>query len=325
MIPLPIMGQPFERIAMGIVGPLPRSIKGYKYILVVCDYATRYPEAIPLKKFTADTVVEELITLFARYGVPKEILTDQGTNFTSQLLQELYKLLGVKPITTTPYHPQTDGLVERFNKTLKDLLRKIIQGEGREWEKYLPCVLFAYREVPQESTGFSPFELIFGRDVRGPLDILKEQWSKAEEAVDDILTYVTKVRERMEAAREIVIQNMKKSQNKQKEWYDLKARDMKLRIGDHVLVLLPTSTNKLLSQWHGPHEVTRVIGKVNYESEMPERKRKRVIFHTNMLKKWQTPEKDQSSMEETLLVVESEDSVNEENIAEWRNENISSS
>ena len=174
--------------------------------------------------------------------------------------------------------------MERFNKTLKDLLRKIIQGEGREWEKYLSYVLFAYREVPQESTGFSPFELIFGRDVRGPLDILKEQWSKAEEPVDDILTYVTKVRERMETAREIVIQNMKKSQNKQKEWYDLKVRDMKLRIGDQVLVLLPTSANKLLSQWHGPYEVTRVIGKVNYEIEMPERRRKRVIFHINMLK-----------------------------------------
>ena len=135
----------------------------------------------------------------------------------SQLLQELYKLLGVKPIRTTPYHPQTDGLVERFNKTLKNVLRKIIQGEGREWEKYLPYVLFAYHEVPQESKGFSPFELIFGQDVRGPLNILKEQWSKAEEPVDDILTYVTKVRERMEAARKIVIQNMKKSQNKQKE------------------------------------------------------------------------------------------------------------
>ena len=138
-----------------------------------------------------------------------------------------------------------DGLVEQFNKTLKDLLRRIIQGEGREWEKYLPYVLFSYREVPQESRGFSPFELIFGRDIRGPMDELKEQWSNAEEPVDNILTYVTKVRERMEAAGRIVIQNMK-SQNRQKEWYDLKGRDMKLRIGDQVLVLLPTSTNKLL-------------------------------------------------------------------------------
>ena len=118
------------------------------------------------------------------------------------------------------------------------------------------------------------------------MDILKEQWSNAEEPVDDILTYVTKARERMEAAREIIIQNMKKSQNKQKEWYDLKAHDMKLRIGDQdlVLVLLPTSMNKLISQWHGPYEVTRVIGKVNYEIEMAEQRRKKVIFHINMLK-----------------------------------------
>ena len=87
--PLPIMGQPFKGIAMDIVRPLQRSFKGYKYILVVCDYATRYPKAIPLKKFTADALAEELISLFAWYGVPKEILTDQGTNFTPQLLQVL--------------------------------------------------------------------------------------------------------------------------------------------------------------------------------------------------------------------------------------------
>ena len=83
MIPLPIMGQPFERIAIDIVGPLPRSIKGYKYILVVCDYATRYPKAIPLKKFTSDAVAEELISLFARYGVPKEILTERHQFYTT--------------------------------------------------------------------------------------------------------------------------------------------------------------------------------------------------------------------------------------------------
>ena len=151
---------------MDIVGPLPRSIKGYKCIPVVCDSATRYPEDIPLKRFIADAVTEELISLFARYGVPMEILTDQGTNFTSQLLQVLYRLLGVKPIKTTPYHPQSNRLVEQFNKTVIVLLRRIIQGEGQEREKYLSYVILAYHEVPQESTGFSPFELIFGRDIR---------------------------------------------------------------------------------------------------------------------------------------------------------------
>ena len=201
LMPLPIIEEPFSRIAMDIVGPLPKTKQGHRYILVVCDYATRYLEAIALKKFTAPAVAEELIELFSRHGVPREILTDQGTNFTSQLLQELYKMIGVTPIKTTPYHPQTDGLVERFNQTLKQMLRQLIEGEGREWNKLLPYVLFAYREVPQFS---SPFELLYGRDVRGPLDILKEGWTRTTPQVDDIVSYVDRVHEQLEAAKDLV-------------------------------------------------------------------------------------------------------------------------
>ena len=90
LVPLPVMTEPFSRIAMDIVGPLLRSTRGHKYILVVCDYATRYPEAIPLRSCEAEVIAEELMKLFSRVGLPKEILTDQGSNFTSQLLQELY-------------------------------------------------------------------------------------------------------------------------------------------------------------------------------------------------------------------------------------------
>ena len=115
LVPLPVMEEPFRRIAMDIVGPLPRSSTGKRYILVICDYATRYPEAIALRTTDAPAIAEELVKFFARMGVPDEILTDQGTNFTSQLLKEVYRLLHIKPIRTTPYHPQTDGLVERFN------------------------------------------------------------------------------------------------------------------------------------------------------------------------------------------------------------------
>ena len=140
MISLPIIGEPFHRIAMDIVGPLQRSTKGNKYILVLCDYATRFPEAIPLKSIAAEAVAEELVKVFSSYGIPKEILTDQGTNFTSQLLQELYNLIGIKAIRTSPYHPQTDGLVERFNRTMKEMLRKTIEGEGREWDQLLPYI-----------------------------------------------------------------------------------------------------------------------------------------------------------------------------------------
>ena len=106
LIPLPIMDEPFQRIAMDIVGPLPRSSLGKRYILMICDYATRYPEAVALRTIDANAVAEELLTFFSRVGVPEEILTDQGTNFMSQLLSEVYRLLKIKPIRTTPYHPR---------------------------------------------------------------------------------------------------------------------------------------------------------------------------------------------------------------------------
>ena len=170
------MDEPFKHIAMDIVGPLPRSSSGKKFILVICDYATRYPEAVALRSIDTNTVAEELVKFFARVGIPEEILTDQGTNITSQLLQELYRLLHIKPIRTTPYHPQADGLVERFNHTLKSILRKTACEEGKNWDELLPYLLFVYREVPQASTGFSPFELLYGCAVRGPLDVLKETW-----------------------------------------------------------------------------------------------------------------------------------------------------
>ena len=107
-----------------------------------------------MRSVDAEAVAEELMIFFSKFGIPTEILLDQGTNFMSKLLKELYNLLCINRIRTSPYHPQTDGLVERFNKTLKSLLRKFIKGEGKDWDVMLPYLLFAYREAPQESTGF---------------------------------------------------------------------------------------------------------------------------------------------------------------------------
>ena len=111
-----------------------------------------------MRSVDAEHVTEEIVAVFSRVGVPWEILTDQGSNFTSQLLSELYRLLHIHPIRTSPYHPQTDGLMERFNQTLKSMLHKTARTESKDWDKLLPYLLFAYREVPQASTGFSPFE-----------------------------------------------------------------------------------------------------------------------------------------------------------------------
>ena len=175
------------------------------------DYATRYPETVHYSSYSGG-----FGGVIARHAIPKGILTDQGTNFSSLFLLELYRMLGVKAIRSTPNHPQTDGLVERFNQTLKQMLRKTIDEEGREWDKLIPYVLFAYREVPQSSTGFSPFELVYGRDVRGPLYVLKKDWIHNQLKDDDIVSYVTRIYERMKEGGEAVQGNLRKSQLKLK-------------------------------------------------------------------------------------------------------------
>ena len=146
--PMPIVDEPFSRVAMDMIGPLDRSKNGNRYVLVLCDYAARYPEVVPLKNVDAETTSEAIAEVFTRFGIPKEVLTDQGSNFMSELLGEVFKLLDISHIKTSPYHPQTDGLVERFNGTLKMMLRKFIQEHPNEWDKLLPYLLFAYREVP---------------------------------------------------------------------------------------------------------------------------------------------------------------------------------
>ncbi|KAG5276770.1 hypothetical protein AALO_G00109540 [Alosa alosa] len=195
---LPCIDVPFSRIAMDIVGPLERMQSGFKYILVVCDYATRYPEAFPLRRISARPIAQALLQ-FSRVGIPREIITDQGTAFLSKSLKQVYDVLGIKGIKTTLYHPQTDGLVERFNQTLKSMLRKFVAENGKDWDRWLPYLLFTYREVPQASTGFSPFELLFGWPVRGPLDVLKEAWEGPQTTeTQSVLAHVLKRREKME-------------------------------------------------------------------------------------------------------------------------------
>ena len=289
LVPLPVIDEPFQRMAMDIVGPLPRSHSGNKYLLVVCDYATRYPEAVPLHTIDAPRIAEELVKVFAQVGVPREILTDQGSNFTSQMLTEIYRLLGVQPIRTSPYHPQTDGLVERFNQTLKRMLKKAAMDNVKDWDKFVPYLLFAYREVPQASTGFSPFELIYGRQVRGPLDILKESWEASTKSDESVVSYVLAVQEKLAKMSKLVQENMAGAQREQKRWYDRNARQRQFESGDQVLVLLPTSSNKLLAQWQGPYPVLRRVGGVNYQVDMYDKRKQCRIFHVNMLRKWHTP------------------------------------
>ena len=313
---MPIIEEPFKRIAMDIVGPLERSRSGNKYILVICDYATRYPEAIPLRSIEAKKIADELIKLFSKVGIPQEILTDQGSNFTSKLLKEIYKLLHIKGITTAPYHPQTDGMVERLNGTLKAMIRKFTVSDPHNWDQLVPYLLFAYREVPQESTGFSPFELLYGRKVRGPLDVMKETWTGTVSGPKSVVSHIVTMRERLASMTDLVKENMKEAQLRQKKWYDTKSKAREFSPGQEVLLLLPSSSNALQAKWQGPFKVVRKVGPVDYEIATNHKGRKLKVYHVNLLKEFKRRNMDGFSAISSVIG----DEEGEDTDVSWRNE-----
>ena len=286
LIPLPIIETPFEKVGLDIVGPLPKSARGHQYILVLVDYATRYPEAIPLRKANARQIANELFLFSTRVGLPKEILTDQGSPFMSRVMRQLCALLRVKQVRTSVYHPQTDGLVERFNKTLKAMLRKAVGQDGRNWDQLIPYLLFAVREVPQSSTGFSPFDLLYSHKPRGLLDIARETWEEQPCPHWTMIEHVTAMRKRMAAIFPIVKEHMEKAQRDQRAVYDRTAQPREFQPGDRVLVLVPTVECKFLATWQGPYEVVEKVGEVNYKIRQPGKRKGEQIYHVNLLKKW---------------------------------------
>ena len=283
---MPLISTPFHRVAIDLVGPLsPLSSQGHRYILTIIDVATRYPEAVPLKDISAVSVAEALLTIFSRMGFPKEILSDQGSQFNSDLMKQFHALCQCRGIRTSPYHPQANGTVERFHGTLKAMLKKVVRNHPSEWHRYLPALLFACREVPSESTGFSPFHLLFGREVRGPLMLLKDTWTNKDQSdaeAKPLYPYLFELKNILAESGELAMQNSSAASQRNKKYYDKKTQDRKFSVGEEVLVLLPSASNKLLSSWLGPFPITRVFHP-DYRVLV---KGKEKVFHANMLKRY---------------------------------------
>ncbi|XP_036804331.1 uncharacterized protein LOC118940159 [Oncorhynchus mykiss] len=287
---------PFERIAMDLVGPLPKSARGHEYILVVIDYATKFPEAIPLRNMSSKGIAKELFLMFSRVGLPKTILTDQGTPFMSRLMKDLCRLYQVQQIRTSIFHPQTDGLCERLNKTIKSMLRRVVSRDGKNWDMLLPHLMFALREVPQASTGFSPFELLYGRPCRGILDLAKETWETQPCPFRSTIEHVTLMRDRLSAVWPIVKEHMEKAQRTQGRAYDKSATPREFTVGEKVMVLVPTAEHRLLAQWRGPYEVMKRVSPVNYLIKQPDRRKKVQLYHINLLKTYHGREEEVALM-----------------------------
>lgn len=152
--PIPVIEEPFEHVIIDCVGPLLKTKSGNQYILTIMCAANRFPEAVPLHSLKACAIVKAL-KFFSTFGLPRCIQSDQGSNFMSKIFAQVMSELKVKHHTSSAYHPESQGVLERFHQSM---LRKFCTESNREWDEGLPLLLFAVRETVQESLGFSPAE-----------------------------------------------------------------------------------------------------------------------------------------------------------------------
>ena len=222
------------------------------------DYLTKWPEVFTAPDQKASTIarifVEHMVT---RHGVPEQLLSDRGANFLSSIVQEVCALLGVMKINTSGYHPQTDGLVERFNRALITMLSKSVERHDRDWDMHLPYLLFAYCVSVQASTKETPFFLLYGRDPRTPTATALSQPTSPYQV--DVEDYRTELVSQLSDAWELAHKNIKIAQSKQKLQHDKRSREVNIQKGDRVMVRMPGTVKgkawKLKRPYHGPYRV----------------------------------------------------------------------
>uniref|UniRef100_A0A3B3Q649 Gypsy retrotransposon integrase-like protein 1 n=1 Tax=Paramormyrops kingsleyae TaxID=1676925 RepID=A0A3B3Q649_9TELE len=285
--PIPVMGEPFERILIDCVGPLPKTTSGFQYLLTLMCASTRYPEAIPLRSLKAPAIVKALIKFCTTFGLPKYIQSDQGSNFMSRIFSKVIKQLSIQHQVSSAYHPESQGALERFHQTLKTMLRTYCSAQGKDWDEGIPLLLFAIRDTVQESLGFSPAELVFGHSVRGPLKVLQEQFlfsDHSQAPSTNILDYVSNFRARLHTVCELAKCSLASSQSRMKSRFDQKSVQRAFKPGDQVLVLLPLPGSALQAKFSGPYAIGSKLSETDYVVKTPDRRRKSRVCHINMLK-----------------------------------------
>ena len=286
--PISVDGEPFSKIMIDCVGPLPKTKRGNQYLLTIMCCSTRYPEAIPLRNISSRVIINELVKFFTKFGIPGSVQSDQGTNFTSNLFKEAMKVLGVKQYLSTSYHPETQGALERFHQTIKSILTKYSFEVEKDWDEGVPIMLFYVREACHESLGFSPNELLFGRELRGPLKLLYESWI-GESCRVPLLDYVKDLKCKLQEIQKFAYDNLKCSQEQMKQKFDRKAKARQFKPGEEVLVFLPVRQYPLQSKYQGPYTVLSQQSENNYIIATPDRRKKKRLVHVNLLKKYHNP------------------------------------
>lgn len=279
------VGAPLERVGIDIMGPLPRTAAGNKYILAIADYFTKWVVAIPIRNQEAVTVATKFVEKFVSvFGVPLQIHSDQGTNFESQIFQEMCKLLGSEKTRTTAFRPQSDGLAERTMRTIQAMLSKFVSKNQKDWDKYLPILVLAYNASVQESTGFSPSLLMFGREITLPIDLaIGKPANYLSKTYSD---FANNLEEKLEKVHELTRTHLSIASDSQKRAYDHRIHKNVFSEGSLVWLYNPSvkpgQCSKLSCKWTGPFTVIKRINDVVYRIQKNARSKPKVVHHDRL-------------------------------------------
>jgi len=297
-------GAPFDLIGIDIWGPVKRTERRNRYIVVATDYLSRYVELKAIPEATSDQVAVFLLENIIRtHGVPSVILSDRGKCFLSNAINKLYHAMQIRKIFTTPYRPQTNGLTEAFNKTLGNMISHYVSQDQRDWDLFLPWMQLTYNSSIHSAHQFSPFFVLFGREPRLNVDIA---FDLPREGNSDWEEYVTEHQERLGRIQEIVRQNIRKAQRRSKAYYDRGRRNESFAIEDLVLLYNPRSfkgkTNKLLHRFNGPYRISEILSNNTVRIELVSRPRINQIANIESLKPFYPRELYTSSGSDTEIL-----------------------
>ena len=231
------VGAPLDRLAIDIVGPLPRTAQNNRYFLTVTDHFTKWTEVYPIPDQTAETCAQKILDEFiSRYGCPESIHSDQGRSFESEIFQQLCSLLEIKKSRTSARNPKGNGQCERIHRTILQMIRVYLKDDQNNWDKHLGCLMAAYRSSVNDSTGLTPNMLMLGREVKTPLNLVFGS-NQNEEIFTSYGDYVTKLRERINTSHEICRRFMTKTAQRRKDSYDVRLSLNCYKPGDPVWML----------------------------------------------------------------------------------------
>lgn len=270
--------RPFEKIYMDIVGPLPKSYTGNAYILTLIDDFSKFAWASAMKDHEANTVSQHFVTQFiCLHGQPQSLVTDCGTEFLSKVFKEVCKLLKITQTSTTPYHPQSNGSLERSHRTLGEYLRNYASKNPQNWDVYVPYAMYCHNSSIHSATGFQPHEVVYGYPL-----VVPTSFSRKTEPLYNYQDYQYEMKRLMQETHQMVREQQIKSKEKSKDRYDQKVNSIELKVGDKVIVQEKASKGKLAPKWLGPFPIIDV--KADSPNVTILRRNKPTLLHRNLLR-----------------------------------------